>query len=356
MSLTPDELDYELPPERIARRPAEPRDHSRLLVLDRATGERRHLHFFDLPSLLTPGDLLVVNDTRVLPARFFVRRETGGQLEGLYLRTGNEGEWWVMLKGAGRVKAGERLAFDAGGHALMLGDRLDETTWSARCEPDEPAADVLAKHGMIPLPPYIVGAREMDDAGDSTAAPEENDVADYQTVYARRPGAVAAPTAGLHFTDDLIGRLRTAGVTMMSLTLHVGAGTFAPVTAPTLAEHRMHGEEFGLPDDVAAAVAATKAAGRKVIAVGTTVVRVLETCADAKGNLRAGRGVTRLLIEPPYRFKAVDQLITNFHLPRSTLPALVFAFAGRERTLEAYREAISMEYRFYSYGDAMFVR
>ena len=348
-----EDLDYDLPPERIARFPAEPRDRSRLLVIDRGDGSRRHLRFRHLPALLRPGDCLVVNDTRVLAARFFARRASGGQVEGLFLQAEPGGAWRAMLKGSARLDPGERLEFDGGPQRLELLERLDGGAWLVRPDPPAEPAELLARVGTIPLPPYIVRARRGENAPDVTEADAER----YQTVYCdpAKAGAVAAPTAGLHFTPELLEELAEAGVGSAKVTLHVGAGTFQPVTAARLGEHAMHAERYELSPAAADAIDAARAAGGRIVAVGTTVVRVLESCADDSGRLRPGSGETSLMIRPGHRWRAVDRLITNFHLPRSTLLALVFAFAGRDLTLASYREAVQRGYRFYSYGDAMLI-
>jgi S-adenosylmethionine:tRNA ribosyltransferase-isomerase len=350
-----DELDYELPPDRIARTPSEPRDRARLLVLDRATGRMRHLRFRHLAALLSPGDCVVVNDTRVLPARFHVRRRTGGVVEGLFLQAEPDGSWRVLLKGAARLDPGETLDFPPAvgrpDRRLTLGDRLDGGQWLVRCDPPGHPAEVLADRGETPLPPYIVKARKDDHAPEA----DDRDPERYQTVYADRPGAVAAPTAGLHFTPEVLDELADAGVSLHKVTLHVGLGTFAPVKSDDLSAHRLHAEPFELSPQTAEAVNRTRSAGGRVVAVGTTTVRVLESRADETGRLHPGSGATDLMITPGRPWRVVTGLVTNFHLPRTTLLALVFAFAGRDNTLSAYAEAVRRGYRFYSYGDAMLV-
>jgi S-adenosylmethionine:tRNA ribosyltransferase-isomerase len=332
------DFDYELPAERIAQRPA-PRGESRLLVLD-AVGAARHRRIADLPALLRPGDLLVVNDTRVIPARLFARRRPGGaRLELLLAERLTPTVWECLARPGRKARPGTELDFEDGLAARVV-ERLDDGRH--RVEFTEPVEPHLERLGHVPLPPYI-------DRPD-----EDADRDRYQTVYAREPGAIAAPTAGLHFSAGLLERLAARGVERAAVTLHVGIGTFKPITAPLVHEHVMERERWRVPAATARAVAAARAEGRRVIAVGTTVVRTLESAARAGGGEPiAGEGSTDLFITPGYSFRAVDALLTNFHLPRSTLLLLVAALAGRERVLDAYREAIATGYRFYSYGDAM---
>jgi S-adenosylmethionine:tRNA ribosyltransferase-isomerase len=342
------DLDYELPERLIAQHPLEMRDQSRLMVLRRDARSIEHHRFAELPALLRAGDLLVCNDTRVVPAKFSARRATGAFIEGLFLRELSPGRWEVMLTRSRRIKIGERLQLGETPYGLVLESSGGPGLWHARLDPSAETQAVLDAVGVTPLPPYI----RRDPADRQTDAEDRQR---YQTVFASRPGAVAAPTAGLHFTDALLARLDAAGIKRAMLTLHVGLGTFQPVNVDQLADHRMHSEWFELPAETAAACNETRAAGGRVVAVGTTGVRVLETCADDTGALRPQTGTSNLFIYPPYRFKAVDAVLTNFHLPRSTLLALVFAFAGREFVLKAYRQAVAFEYRFYSYGDAMLI-
>jgi S-adenosylmethionine:tRNA ribosyltransferase-isomerase len=342
------ELDYDLPPERIAQEPSARREDARLLVLDRATGARAHRTIADLPDLLAPGDLLVVNDTRVRPARLRARRATGGAVEILLLEPApaRGSESWLALVAANRpLRAGETLAL-GGGEGVRLLERTPDGPWvveAAGCS----VLDLMARHGEMPLPPYI----RREDADPRSALDRER----YQTVFAREEGAVAAPTAGLHLTEPLLAAVRARGIGTASVTLHVGPGTFLPVTAERLADHRMHPEPYAVSATTADAVARTRAAGGRVVAVGTTTVRTLEAAALASpdGLPRAGAGTTDLFVLPGFRFRAVDALLTNFHLPRSTLLALVAAFAGLDTVLAAYREAVARGYRFFSYGDAM---
>jgi S-adenosylmethionine:tRNA ribosyltransferase-isomerase len=342
------DFDYDLPAARIAQRPA-PRGESRLLVLG-AEGARRHRRIADLPELLRAGDLLVVNDTRVIPARLFARRcgpaggsgGDRGKIELLLVEKRAAREWDALVKPGRKARPGAVLALDGEISAEVVGEPAGDGRRRLRFSaPIEPHLDRL---GHVPLPPYI---KRPDEAADRER---------YQTVYARQPGAIAAPTAGLHLTDRLLEEVRARGAELIAVTLHVGIGTFKPVTAELVHEHRMERERYEISPRAAAAIARARTRGDRVVAVGTTVVRTLEgAAAGAAGVVSAGPGSTDLFITPGYRFRVVDALLTNFHLPRSTLLMLVSAFAGRERVLAAYREAIEEGYRFYSYGDAMFV-
>jgi S-adenosylmethionine:tRNA ribosyltransferase-isomerase len=346
------ELDYDLPRELIAQVPLPERGASRLLIVDRQADRPMDAVFGDLPRHLHSGDLLVFNDTRVVPAKFLLRRQTGGRLDGLFLRELAPGEWEVLLNGAGRLKPDESLVVEpeTDGAELRVAARLGGGRWRVRVCPSEPAAALLERVGQAPLPPYISRARQPEPA---VAA---RDRSRYQTVYATRPGAVAAPTAGLHFTERVLDDLRRRGVETASVTLHVGLGTFAPVKVDDLRDHRMHPEWCELPSEMAAAVARCRRGGGRVVAVGTTSLRVLESKAAGDGLVNSGADWTGLFCYPPYDFRVVDALLTNFHLPRSTLLALVMAFAGVERTRAAYRHAVEARYRFFSYGDAMLIR
>jgi len=350
-------FDYELPDRRIAQHPAARRDESRLMLLDRAAGSISHHRFRDLPAFLRAGDLLVLNDTKVLPARLVGRREqTGGRWEGLFLSE-REGVWELLAQTRGFVQPGETCVTDSG-LRLKLIARTDDRHWRMIPEPTGSAAELLPVHGHIPLPPYI---RKGDD--------EPADRERYQTVYAANSGSVAAPTAGLHFTPELLAGLEGQGVGVARVTLHVGLGTFAPVKAEDPTQHQIHAEWAEVTAETAARVNATKAAGGRVIAVGTTTTRTLETaaCSPLPAGERSDgeavrvrgvssfRGPTDLFIHPPYRFLAVDALVTNFHLPRTTLLLLVQALSGSELLRRAYAEAVATEYRFFSYGDAMLV-
>jgi S-adenosylmethionine:tRNA ribosyltransferase-isomerase len=355
------DFDYELPAELVAQEPCADRDGARLLVHERATGRTAHTIVRQVDEWLRPGDLLVVNDTRVLAARLFAVRSSGGRVELLLLEPQeNAGRAWsALVRPARRLRPGEPLTIEgtAGPKVVRLLERVTDPSSEAdggagrawRVAFEDPAGQeldalaVLAEAGHVPLPPYV------------TRADRDVDHERYQTVWAARPGAVAAPTAGLHFTPELLERLERRGIRRTSVTLHVGLGTFAPVEVEELDRHVMHSERYELSSAAAQAVAETRASGGRVVAIGTTSARVLESCVDEDGRLRAGAGRTELFLRPGARFRAVDALFTNFHLPRSTLLCLVAAFAGRERVLELYREAVAREYRFFSYGDAMLV-
>jgi len=330
------DFDYDLPPASIAQEPA-PRGESRLLVIDRPAPER-HSRVKDLPRRLRPGDLLVLNDTRVIPARLYGQSAGGGRMEILLIEKIAEREWEALVKPGKRARPGAVIEIAEGLAAEVVGKREDRYLLRFS-EPVEPHLDRL---GHIPLPPYI----------HRPDTPEDRER--YQTVYASRPGAVAAPTAGLHFSEELLREIADAGIEIARVTLHVGIGTFKPVDAERIEEHRMERERYEIGEEAAEAVRRARESGRRIVAVGTTVVRTLEGAAvDGSGEVRAGSGATGLFITPGFRFQVVDALLTNFHLPRSTLLMLVSAFAGRERVLAAYEEAIREGYRFYSYGDAM---
>lgn len=337
------DFDYHLPPDRIAQVPSA-RGTSRLLVLRRAAGSLEHRAVADLPALLDPSDLLLLNDTRVIPARLWARRSTGRRFELLLLRACDERHWESLLRPSARARRGEPLALDDGGSVTPV-ERVGDGRWLLECRPPLDL-ERLERLGEPPLPPYIERP--------SGARPTDRE--DYQTVYARAPGAVAAPTAGLHFTPELLEDLGRNGVELGFLTLHVGLGTFRPVAVERVCDHRMHTEWFEVPEATAAAVNRARAEGRRVVCVGTTSVRALEAAlAAGGGTVQAGAGSTDLFIVPDYRFRGVGAMLTNFHLPKSTLIMMVSAFAGRERVLAAYAEAIARGYRFYSYGDAMLI-
>ncbi|HEX5724398.1 MAG TPA: tRNA preQ1(34) S-adenosylmethionine ribosyltransferase-isomerase QueA [Longimicrobiaceae bacterium] len=338
------DYDFHLPPEQVAQHPSPVRDASRLLVVDRATGALAHRLFSDLSEYVPAGDALVLNETRVFPARLVGRKPTGAHAEVLLLTPegGEEKLWRALVRPGGKLKPGRTVEI---GEALSVeivdsspgGERI------VRLVTPLPLAEALDRYGEVPLPPYVQRA--------ATAEDRER----YQTVYARARGSVAAPTAGLHFTSQLLEKLQEKGVRILRLVLHVGVGTFRPVEVEDPAGHRMHSEWYHVPPDAAAALNETRVAGGAVWAVGTTVARALETVADEAGTIHPGEGWTDIFIHPPYRFRAVDHLVTNFHLPRSTLLMLVAAFAGYELVMEAYREAVEGGYRFFSYGDAMVV-
>lgn len=347
-------LQYDLPPERIAQQPAAERDHARLMVVHRASGLIEHRRFHEIGEFFRAGDCLVLNNTKVIPARFFCRRGSGGRIEGLFLRDLNGGQWRVLLKPSMRLKAGEKLEFETqhtGRQMLVIETRLDRGEWTVRPEPAIEFLEFLTRHGQAPLPPYI----------ERSGGLEPVDQERYQTVYASAPGAVAAPTAGLHFTSRLLNELAAAGVVRAEITLHVGLGTFSPVMVADLCDHPMHAEWYQVEAKAAQRIAKARNGGGRIIAVGTTSARALECLprlgsADGKSLEDAGAADwTRLLIFPPYRFRNVDALVTNFHLPGSTLLAMVMALADEELIRRAYAEAIGNEYRFFSYGDAMLI-
>lgn len=331
------DFNYQLPAELIAQRPLAQRSASRLLCLDRHSGDLSDRQFHELPSLLNPGDLLVFNNTEVIPARLFGRKASGGRIEILVERLLNGQECLAQVRASKSPKPGGKLLLEDGSELLVLA-RQEGFFHLQSIDGDLMA--LLQGLGHMPLPPYI--AREDNDA----------DRRRYQTVYAETPGAVAAPTAGLHFDQDLLDQLKDAGIESTTVTLHVGAGTFQPVRVDNIEDHLMHAEWLEVSQSTCDAIAAAKARGGRVVAVGTTAVRSLETAAQ-DGSLAPYTGDSRIFIYPPYRFRVVDAMITNFHLPESTLVMLVSAFAGREQTLAAYRHAVAQEYRFFSYGDAM---
>lgn len=345
------DYDYSLPADLIARHPAERREAARLLVVDRATGAVAHRQVADLPELLRAGDRLVLNDTRVIPARLLGKRtSTGGRWEGLYLESDPAGDWRILCQTRGKLQAGETIALEpahsrdsAARLFLQLIARDEEWIWTARPAEQVEPLRALEQFGSVPLPSYM-GRRLAEPA----------DFERYQTRFARRPGSVAAPTAGLHFTPELFERCASRSIARSFVTLHVGIGTFRPMAASRLSQHRMHREWCEVSAETAADVRATKQAGGRIVAVGTTTTRTLESAACAEGS-SAWQGATDLFIRPPYRFRTVDALLTNFHLPRSTLLVLVAAFAGRELILRTYQAAIRERYRFYSYGDAMLI-
>ena len=360
---------FELPAELIASRPAETRDGARLLVVDRQTASITHARIRDLPELLRPNDLLVFNNTKVLPARLFgFRTSTGGRWEGLYVEEVSPGHWHILSDTRGRLQPGETITVhpaygDGSGNDLNRGagdsqepenlvltliEKREDGGWIATPNSSTPSLELLERFGSLPLPPYM--GRKLADQDDQQR---------YQTQFASEPGAVAAPTAGLHFTESLLEECRSRGIQKAELTLHVGIGTFRPVVAERLADHKMHEEWCRLPPDTCEMVLQTQQRPGRVIAVGTTSVRTLESAAQAtigSGNvLQSWQGRTNLFIQPGYKFQAVDCLLTNFHLPGSTLLVLVAAMAGYDLIMEAYRQAISERYRFYSYGDAMLI-
>ncbi len=339
------DFDFELPAGAIATAPAEPRDQARLCVFDRARDQVTHARFADLPEYLRPGDLLVLNDTRVRPWRLCGRRPSGGRVECLILRLrGDQGEGFV--KPSKKFAVGDEIAMEGGAVQLRLLAALGGGRWTFALAAEGGIEAALERCGRAPLPPYIARSGDEDP---------QHDRVRYQTVFARVPGAVAAPTAGLHFTEALLATLAQRGIATATVTLHVGEGTFAPLRTEVVEQHRMHHEDYELPPGTATAIAAARARGGRVIAVGTTSCRTLETCANDDRTVRAGRGASDLFLYPGRPLRVVDALVTNFHLPRSTLLMLVAAFAGREPILRVYRAAIEQGYRFYSFGDAMLI-
>jgi len=342
------DLDFDLPPERIAQTPSATRSASRLLHYRRADRSITHRQFNDLASILRPDDLLVFNNARVLPARFTLIKPTGGRVDGLFVSEPQPGRWSVLLKSLGPVKPGTELRFDADENVIVrLVASKGEGNFELELLDPQPAETVLERVGRMPLPPYIKRDRQRDERDDF-------DRQRYQTVYAQAGGSVAAPTAGLHFDDALFAALNRRGIQRTSVTLHVGLGTFKPVSVDSLEAHAMHVERYTIPPAAADAINAAKWQGRRVIAVGTTAARVLESQPSDQPIVSCD-GETGIFIYPPYRWKFVDALITNFHLPRSTLIALVAAFVGLEEQRRIYAEAIAQKYNFFSYGDSSFL-
>ncbi|MBU0678766.1 MAG: tRNA preQ1(34) S-adenosylmethionine ribosyltransferase-isomerase QueA [Verrucomicrobia bacterium] len=342
-----DQFDYDLPPELIAQEPAEKRDASRMLVLDRATGELQHRSAVNLPEYLRAGDLLILNDTRVIPARIFGRKEaTGGKVEFLILEEKSRNMWEVLMRSSRRPAVGSRVLLADGKAIATVIEDGEEGRAVVQIASDTPLLELLDVYGITPLPPYIHRSGQQD---------KQEDRSRYQTVYAREPGAVAAPTAGLHFTESMFTALEAKGVATAKLTLHVGIGTFKPVTSERVEDHQMESERYVISDGTADAIRQTKERGGRVIAVGSTSVRTLEASAGEAGEVTAGSGRTNLFIYPPYEFRIVDAVLTNFHLPKSTLIMMMSAFAGRELIMSAYEEAVRERYRFFSYGDCMLI-
>jgi S-adenosylmethionine:tRNA ribosyltransferase-isomerase len=334
------EFDFSFDPSLVALQPVSPRDRARLLLVDRMTHRRAHHHVADLPGLLTPGDLLIVNDTKVLAARVpGIKKLTGTPVEVLFVKDLGERRWEVMVKGTFRV--GQVIEFDHQCSAIII--KRDATGTEVAVQSPVPVTQLFDERGVMPLPPYIKRISTSEDHQW------------YQTVFAKRDGAIAAPTAGLHFTEDLFQRLREAAINVATVTLHVGPGTFKPVTTERIEDHQMGGETFHVSPETANMINQTKQAGGRVVAVGTTVVRTLETVMKEKGEMMALSGESRLFITPGFEFKIVDAMMTNFHLPKTTLLMLVSAFAGIEPVRRVYEEAVKERYRFYSYGDAMLI-
>ena len=348
------DYNYELPQELIAQKPVDRRDQSNLLVMDRRAGELSHHRFDTLDHFLRPGDVLVTNNTAVIPGRLVGRKDSGGKVEVLICNFSSNGNpktlnarrvFECLVKTAKPLKPGRTLYFEEGLGAEVI-ERCNGT-YIIEFHTEGDFETLLDRIGQVPLPPYIRRRPTLDPPCDDRAA--------YQTVYATEKGAVAAPTAGLHFTSELLEKLKAAGIAIVSLTLHVGYGTFLPVRSEDIRSHHMHAESYSIPVQAADKINSARNAGHRIVAVGTTCVRTLEYVSDSAGYVRAENGCCDLFIYPGYRFKAVDAMITNFHLPQSTLLMLVSAFAGRQKVLNAYREAIKRRYRFYSYGDAMLI-
>ena len=350
-------FDYDLPADLIAQEPAAERDTSRLLVMDRAGGGVEHRTFLDIPEYLRAGDVLVLNDTRVLPARLFGVFDTGKSVEALLVRPVGDDCWEAMIKPAKFARVGSRLSLACGHLEATVVTLGLHGRRILRMPSGLNLRAILDPYGVVPLPPYIKRRAESESSKDrgSQIAARNSDRERYQTVYAREDGAVAAPTAGLHFTQALLDRIRSLGVHVCPVTLHVGPGTFLPVRAEEVSQHRMESERYTIPETTALAVNSAKQEKRRVVAVGTTSVRTLEHSAKDRGLVRPGAGDADLFITPGFRFRVVDVFLTNFHLPRSTPLILVAAFASLEATRRAYQEAIARRYRFYSYGDAMLI-
>ncbi len=335
------DFNFDLPEELIAQTPLEKRDASRLLLLDRETGEITHKHFYDLPDYLNPGDCLVLNDSRVLPARLMGNRLTGGAVEVVLLRDLGGGKWECLTRPGRKTRPGTELTFGEGLLTATVADALDDGNKVLQFHYEGIFLEILDQLGKMPLPPYIKA--------------ELQDRERYQTVYSRELGSAAAPTAGLHFTEELLDRIRAKGVKVCFVTLHVGLGTFRPVKEEDILDHVMHSEYCVIPEETARTINETKASGGRVVAVGTTSCRTLESFTEPDGTVLAKGGWTDIFIYPGYTFKCIDALVTNFHLPESTLIMLVSALAGREHILHAYETAVRERYRFFSFGDAMFI-
>lgn len=342
LTLKTSDFDFALPEELIAQTPVEPRDSSRLMTLDKNTGEIGHFHFYDIPDLLKPGDCLILNDSRVLPARIYgVKDDTGAHVEFLLLENKGNDTWEVLAKPGKRAKTGTWFTFGNGLLRCEVVDVLEDGNRMIQFHYDGVFFQLLDQIGQMPLPPYIKEKLQ--------------DKERYQTVYSRETGSAAAPTAGLHFTKELLEKVRAKGIGLGFVTLHVGLGTFRPVSAEKITDHKMHSEHYYMPQATADLINETKRKGGRVIAVGTTSCRTIESVAQKEGCFRESEGWTDIFIYPGYEFKGLDGLITNFHLPESTLIMLVSALAGRENVLRAYEEAVREKYRFFSFGDAMYI-
>ncbi|MBR1754062.1 tRNA preQ1(34) S-adenosylmethionine ribosyltransferase-isomerase QueA [bacterium] len=342
------DFDYELPEELIAQFPTSKRAESKMLVLDKVSKSLEHKHFFDIVDYLGENDILVLNNTKVIPARLYGEKETGAKIEVFLLKDLKDGQWQVLIKPSKRIHTGDKISISED-LTIIAKQRQDEGKWIVEVDcGDKNIYEVIKTVGNIPLPPYIERKMTSDEI-------KNLDYERYQTVYAKKEGSVAAPTAGLHFTDEVLEKLRAKGVTICYVTLNVGLGTFRPVKCDEVTEHKMDSEEFEISAETAKIINDGKKAGKNIVAVGTTSVRTLETAFKQFGKIQECKSQSTLFIYPPYEFKVVDKLITNFHLPKSTLIMLVSAFAGKDFVFEAYKQAVENKYRFYSYGDCMFI-
>ncbi len=343
------EFDYNLPEELIAQMPADKRENSRMMVLDRKNKTIMHKHFYDIVDLIDPNSLLVLNNTKVLPARLYgIKEETGAKIEIFLLKQLDGKQWETLIKPSKRIKEGTLIKVSDELSARAISQTEEDGGWIVELIYEGNVLDVLHRNGNIPLPPYIERKLQNDEI-------KKLDFERYQTVYAKDEGSVAAPTAGLHFTEEILNKLKSKGVGIAYVTLNVGLGTFRPVKCENILEHKMHSETFEITQETADVINQAKKEGKKIIAVGTTTVRTLETAYQKYGEIKACHDESKLFIYPPYEFKVIDNLITNFHLPKSTLLMLVSALAGKDFIFEAYKEAIENKYRFFSYGDCMYI-
>lgn len=343
------EFDYDLPEELIAQMPADKRENSRMMVLDRKNKTIMHKHFYDIVDLIDPNSLLVLNNTKVLPARLYgIKEETGAKIEIFLLKQLDGKQWETLIKPSKRIKEGTLIKVSDELSARAISQTEEDGGWIVELIYEGNVLDVLHRNGNIPLPPYIERKLQNDEI-------KKLDFERYQTVYAKDEGSVAAPTAGLHFTEEILNKLKSKGVGIAYVTLNVGLGTFRPVKCENILEHKMHSETFEITQETADMINSAKKDGKKIIAVGTTTVRTLETAYQKYGMIKACHDESKLFIYPPYEFKVIDNLITNFHLPKSTLLMLVSALAGKDFIFEAYKEAIENKYRFFSYGDCMYI-
>lgn len=343
------EFDYELPEELIAQLPADKRENSKMMVLDRSSKNISHKHFYDIVDLIEKDTLLVLNNTKVMPARLYGHKDTGAKIEIFLLKQHQDNKWEVLIKPSKRIKPGNTITISEELSAKAIERTEEDGGWIVELIYEGNILDVLHRNGNIPLPPYIERKLATEDI-------KKLDFERYQTVYAKDEGSVAAPTAGLHFTEEILQKLKDKGVEIAYVTLNVGLGTFRPVKCENILKHKMHSETFEITEETALKINEAKAKGKKITAVGTTTVRTLETAFQQFGKIKACHSASELFIYPPYEFKVIDNLITNFHLPKSTLLMLVSALAGKDFIFEAYREAVENKYRFFSYGDCMFIK